>query len=766
MTMYPSEPEYIRTVVNGRNEVLEILNTGEEITKFFLGKAGEGCPLIDASISTLLGEGAQGAVYAISSAPGTANDVSEYVVKVSETHLFALDLVFPGTTAPEQLGIFTISSHTTVGELADILLRVRGVPKTVTITANGGDPSIKVGYVNQGKYYSVYPSVLSHYNPGSGYLCKTSRASVVGKYVYKNGKKDYTDDVFVYPKGSYLCSDPGQSEYVIGVLCGSLKASGKCVNFIDTFGFGMCSKDIHQSVALRNYVFMERIEGEIDDIMMKVSDASTLEKIYDSLFLQGLFAISIMNRELGVYHYDLHPGNLFYTKANESVTKKYTHLKYVVDGKNVYVPFYGYTLKIGDFGFATKFSEPIVGAVSHTSENEFSSVPAWRDDSYDVLYFTIAFADHLGKYSRCALRALIRILGAKVADKEGLKKLEAYVNINGMYNACSGRQYKGVIDKKLLTELTKNYRCVKKAPNRPTLIGQPIRPWQLLLDSKVAGKHRVPSGSKSLKGGVLDSYFDKYSNLSDEKDADTLDEINDLIKEYDSDERTYGLSNSKVIASVRKGDFDFFVKLIKKIDSEEDDPVAKHITTILSATDLVQRYRLRAPSSFSGKYAKDDLVFQRVACLVCAYSIVGMVEQDPDIVYTIAKHAKIKESDINRLKIAIRTAMDVFSYKLHTPNLFDWMDDVIEGIAINMGSDEKQEWDNAQDDIAKLIIKILRDKGQVYATVPPKVLAVAVCVKCLDEYEDGEPISKKIIAMTGCKAELKTARTKLKKFLK
>lgn len=163
--MHSKKLEYVQTIFNGRREVLEILNSGQELMSYFLNTAGNGCPLINASISTLIGKGAQGEVYSVSYPKKSRKEETEYVVKVSNSHLFDLELTKPGRSLN---GALDFTPNTTVNQIADELFKIRGVPRTITISVNGGDPSTKIKDLENGEYRSVIPTFIPRYNPDMG----------------------------------------------------------------------------------------------------------------------------------------------------------------------------------------------------------------------------------------------------------------------------------------------------------------------------------------------------------------------------------------------------------------------------------------------------------------------------------------------------------------------------------------------------------------------------------------------------------------------
>lgn len=774
-TMYPKLPSYISVYFDRRKEVLEILDSGREIMSYFLGMEKD-CPLINASISTRLGKGAQGGVYTLSYAQSkkskkgakrskktskanedTPKDSTDYVVKVSKSELFDAKNV-----KVDEL----ISSGTTVATVAEKLKAIRGVPEAITITANGGDPKAVITT----HYVSVYPSMVNRYDPNDGYVCKTKQPQTVDIYTIDGGDDERVPfgEEYVYPKGSYICNAVTQPEYVIGLLCGNLKDTGKCVNFLSTFGFGMCSTSHvgkkEKGIAVRDYTFMEKITGSIGDLedLPSKHPKHVYQGIYDSLFIQGLFAISIMNRELGVYHYDLHMGNAFYSYSEKN-ENKYTHLKYTVDGKDLYVPYYGYTLKVGDFGYAVKFSEPIVGSVEHTIDNKFGyAVPGWREDSYDMLLFTIMFVSLFGDHSKCAVRALIRILTtfegddgkeittpfAKILKNKSVandpEKLNKLVNIERVLKACKGD--KGVTaDKDLMEGLKRYYQYLATAeiPTdfRPSFAEHPLRPWELLLDEEIVGDLSQPhlsahGGAKDRKvfrGGELSGWFEKYNDYYAEVDPMSMDELRELLHTYEDDERKY-----RVYEDLGADDVKSVLALWQKIVGSKV-VVDEHVShDLISAVDMVRRYR-------KSREIKGDPIGIQTACIFLLKRYHNALPDDPYIIDQVSRAAgcapEVLEARANEVA-------DVLQYHLGLANVYSYIDDIFSVFLTGGDLISTKDFDKFSGSVDKTIFKILKTKSALYGTIDHKILAVYLTVKFL-EGKKKDKAAKKLMEFTG-----------------
>lgn len=397
-------------------------------------------------------------------------------------------------------------NNATVQELAENVRAMRGVPVHIFITMNGGDPSRVIR--KHAGYYDVYPRILNEYSPSTGYVCKTTEDKYVRRvsweYPSTGGpiQMKRSNVQFVFPKGSYLCDTDAFPEYVNGLLCSTLLEKGECINFLHLFGFGLCDFRNKKAVtSLKDYIFMEKISGDINSLKKKVPEDDFIG-IADNLFIQGLFAISMMNRKLGIQHNDLHTGNMFYEHVTEGrtivfgdaiITEKTTHLEYSIDGRLITIPFIGYLAKIGDFGFSVKYSEPIVGSKDKTHRQTYISggVPAWRDDSYDMMFFTRTMYNRSPR-SPVINRALGRILGVEVSQDNDIM-------MSRVRNANMSEWYQ------------ERPRAGGKAPSyRPLLREHSLRPWDLLLDNDIVGGYVAHSPKRVVRAGTLDSYYEGY----------------------------------------------------------------------------------------------------------------------------------------------------------------------------------------------------------------------------------------------------------------
>jgi hypothetical protein len=150
---------------------------------------------------------------------------------------------------------------------------------------------------------------------------------------------------------------------------------------------------------------MERTNGAISDILEDKNRGFT--KPEDECFIiQLLHAIATYQSVEGISHNDLHTGNIFYTKVDETTTfngetlydADYYHYSIhrgLID-LDLYLPATQYIAKIADFGFSTKWSIPIISwnwiFQQDNSESDAPWIPNWYIPQYDSSYALYSLA--------------------------------------------------------------------------------------------------------------------------------------------------------------------------------------------------------------------------------------------------------------------------------------------------------------------------------------------------------------------------------------
>jgi serine/threonine protein kinase len=202
-------------------------------------------------------------------------------------------------------------------------------------------------------------------------------------FLYNDG----SGSSFIIPEGAYMCKTPAFTEYIIGLLCSRLYQIGKSINFIEMNGLTTCMDTKRDKQTSSQYIFMEKITGQISSLLEKSPSKIDL----DSLIIQLLFGIKSYQLEYNICHNDLHTGNIMYLRINEHTEYQgeklfgadYYHYEW--KGKNIYFPATLNIVKIADFGLSVKHSEPIVGPEGMLQGYDKYS-PNWYNTYFDVIF--------------------------------------------------------------------------------------------------------------------------------------------------------------------------------------------------------------------------------------------------------------------------------------------------------------------------------------------------------------------------------------------
>jgi serine/threonine protein kinase len=361
--------EKMQFTFQGRQEAIDIINSGGEIVSYLSTLSGE-CPLMKAEVEFVekLGKGSYGAAFLVK-IDGMGN--KQYVAK---------RMVILSEIESNPYG-----KAKTLRELAEDMHQRTMVSAEAVISVNGGDPDEVIE--PDGKFMYLYV-------PTYAKVCKVT-------YNMEEKRTDGKGTVKI-PKGSYLCENNQYSEYINGVLCGELYRKGISVNFLDVFSFITCpvegSADDWEKRGSQ-YVFMEKIDDEIGKYLKTLS-RDRVEAELPSIYAQILHAILCYQRTYQLQHNDLHDANVFmeYIKPDAEFNGQQLYdaewFHYSVDGEDYYFPYTRILAKIGDFGLSVKYSHPIVGdkesaTGGYDQEDGYGPwVPNWYTENYDVLTIT------------------------------------------------------------------------------------------------------------------------------------------------------------------------------------------------------------------------------------------------------------------------------------------------------------------------------------------------------------------------------------------
>jgi serine/threonine protein kinase len=235
-----------------------------------------------------------------------------------------------------------------------------------------------------------------------------------------------TNRLITVPKGSYICEDNSISEFVLGVYAGMIFQKGKSINFFNVYSTFICPND-ERANTFEQYVFMDKIDSDVKREFESVKDNKfnicarlnekilfkhynfdgkpcPFEDIVTGVYIQVLFAIAAYQQLYGISHNDLKPDNIFVEYVTENTIFGGVHLwkakwySYVFNKKTIYFPAIPLIVKIGDYGLAIKYSEPIVGDATvfyngyDQNDGDGPWIPNYLVPSYDSLFFSYTFA--------------------------------------------------------------------------------------------------------------------------------------------------------------------------------------------------------------------------------------------------------------------------------------------------------------------------------------------------------------------------------------
>lgn len=374
--MLPMEKK-VKIIFEGRDEVLNVINSGGNIVEL-LGLPKENkCALIGAEIKLgkQLGKGVQGEVFLIEF-PGMGEKL--YVVKKSDLTLSVIT-----------------GSH-------DKVLQHLKYENLTLEDVEYWQPPNPYGKMN-GSYMSIIIPPK---------MCRTFEDIEYNPIPRIKGSPKIK-----IPKGSYLCENESFSEFCISVYTGTLYRKSTCINFFNIYSMFTCLESRGANFAeYKQYTFMDKIDGEL----AKFTSCLSLEKylkfdghsedMINGVYIQTLFAIAAYQSKFMISHNDLHTGNVFVefvTEKTEFKGKKiieadYYHYK--IGKSNIYFPATPVIVKIGDYGKSVKYTSPIIGDeyVFESGYDQNDGGGPWMPNifiaSYDSLYFTSFYVHHFGGY--------------------------------------------------------------------------------------------------------------------------------------------------------------------------------------------------------------------------------------------------------------------------------------------------------------------------------------------------------------------------------
>lgn len=361
--------EKIKFKFHGKDEVLDIIDHHKELSEYLSNQDAE-CSLIGSKIvlDKVLGKGKFGAAFSITI---PEFGPKEYVAKRLDKGLTTIKSEIQGS----------------LKEIAAYYGERLGVSKKAMMALNKTNIYIDIGDTIYIPYYSK--------------ACLTNSDISI--------EPNDPDGVpYMIPKGSYVCNDETYPEFIIGSLCGNLNKKGDSINFFDTFGFSTCPN----KGQVNQYVFMEKIDGTLAELIEEVQPEPWE---IASLIIQTIHAIGVYQQKFRLQHTDLSIKNVFFQNVKPSSKfrgKKiydHQHFHYKVADVDLYIPATSWIVKIGDYGMAVKFSDPIVAPEQSLQGDE--NIPNWYTENYDILYFlcNMFFATDGDPFVDTLLRYILKV---------------------------------------------------------------------------------------------------------------------------------------------------------------------------------------------------------------------------------------------------------------------------------------------------------------------------------------------------------------------
>lgn len=309
-----------------------------------------------------------------------------------------------------------------------------------------------------------------------------------------------TGEIVSLPKNSMICSSE-QTEFVIGLWVGEFYTSGRSINFFPMFYFATCADCAKGSA--KYYMFMEQIDTTFKDVLM---DPDTSESTINHLIVQTLHAIATYQHYGKIVHGDLHAGNIFLTEVTDALRYNGVELanidyyEYKIRGESIFLPgprkdkrAASFIAKVGDYGFAVKYSPPLLGDMKIITDYYGGKKPNWYNQSYDVL--AIFRSAYLGlpqrknKYNEVIPPRNVSLLTRIVAWMHGL-------------SPSANRET--ILDKIVETANPFPLTGVKSFPD-PKLLGSVfahVNPVDILLNKSLLGPRVQPTGNILLIGEI------------------------------------------------------------------------------------------------------------------------------------------------------------------------------------------------------------------------------------------------------------------------
>ena len=180
--------------------------------------------------------------------------------------------------------------------------------------------------------------------------------------------------------GDYVC-DESIIEPVISAFASFFVSRELCPHFVHVLSIAHCEG------GEETYTFMEIIDSDLIESIIEGSG------ITDPIIFQVMVALQFLQTPWKICHQDLSLRNVFMKKSDHIAWKGINMgsaewWRYNIDGEDYYIPRQEYVVKLGDWGFSTKYSYPIV-VRKDVIDGEYNdyNIPTEFSSVYDMLFF-------------------------------------------------------------------------------------------------------------------------------------------------------------------------------------------------------------------------------------------------------------------------------------------------------------------------------------------------------------------------------------------
>jgi serine/threonine protein kinase len=261
---------------------------------------------------------------------------------------------------------------------------------------------------------------------------KVKGAEVIDK-CFKNIEVRSKDKKTRTYKNAFVCSKKGVeniiTEYYMSLYASQLSK----YNFIDTYAIQHCPKET-------GYIFMEKIDDDLASLFSPRSKHHPSDDDMKIIILQILYALHLLHTS-EIMHCDAHIGNIFYVSIDaypelkksdcllfDFTCKANKHLP--ENARKFYIPTskVKYIIKLGDFGMASKFSEPYIFNDIIFDHKEFVD---YFSPMYDIIVaFSSTVDSHLYTQIQCFLKGMSPCY---LLDPVGEKEKDMFVDYYKKY---------------------------------------------------------------------------------------------------------------------------------------------------------------------------------------------------------------------------------------------------------------------------------------------------------------------------------------------